>query len=76
MRTPANKPRRIPYALSHKIFAPPSISTGATSGLRQFAVALLLSVQQPYSNRQDMWLSDGLTLLGNFSGLSCFPMLG
>ncbi len=26
-----------------------------------------------YSNRQDMWLSDGLTLLGNFSGLSCFP---
>ena len=31
------------------------------------------SVHQLYSNRQDMWLSDGLTLLGNFSGLSCFP---
>ena len=24
MRTPANKPGRIPYALSHGIFAPPS----------------------------------------------------
>jgi hypothetical protein len=36
-------------------------------------VAQQLSVQQLYSNRQDMWLSDGLTLLENFSGLSCFP---